>query len=119
MDTTRSVMVTGRLVLPDGIASSRHGAVVLNCGIELANSISAMSDLRGEFRIRVSTASGLESDRLSRQAAMQCSISVAIPGFETVLKNMQNLNLKAGADVGMIVLKPLSNAEGPASASPA
>ena len=112
MGTALGVMVTGRLVLPDGMPPPDMVPVVLNCGIEAANSISAMSDLRGEFRIRVSTASGLESDRLSRQAAMQCSISVAIPGFETVIKNMQNLNLKTGADVGMIVLKPLSNAEG-------
>jgi len=110
--STRDIMVTGRLVMPDGMPPPDMVPVVFNCGMNLASRMSTMSDLRGEFRIRLSTPYGPDSDRLSRQVSMQCSITVTIPGFETARKNMEELDLRAGADVGMLVLRPLLKAEG-------
>jgi Flp pilus assembly protein TadD len=111
VDSMRDVMITGRLVMPDGLPPSDMVPVVLNCGMNAANSKSTMSDLRGEFRIRLSTPYGPDSDRLSRLVSMHCAIGVAIPGFETISKNMDGLDLRAGADVGMLVLRPLLKAE--------
>jgi tetratricopeptide (TPR) repeat protein len=112
LDTTRDVMVTGRLVMPDGMPPPDMVPVVLSCGMNLADNMSTMSDLRGEFRIRFRAPYGPNSERLSRQISMQCSITVAIPGYETARKNMEDLDLRAGADVGMLVLRPLVKAEG-------
>jgi Tfp pilus assembly protein PilF len=106
------VMVTGRLVMPDGMPPPDMVPVGLNCGNTQTDSISSISDLRGEFRIRLNALSGPTWDRLSRQIAMQCSVVVAIPGFETISKNLAGMDLRVGGDTGMLVLRPLLKAEG-------
>jgi Flp pilus assembly protein TadD len=112
-DARRDIMVTGRLVMPDGMPPPDMVPVVLNCGgSDPTDNKSTMSDLRGEFRIRISTPYGTNSDTRSRQVSIQCSITVTIPGFESIGKQMDGLDLRAGADVGMLVLRPLLKSEG-------
>jgi tetratricopeptide (TPR) repeat protein len=112
MDLARDVMVTGRLVMVDGMPPPDMVPVILYCGVNHANNASKMSDLRGEFRFRFETSYGLNLDRVARQNAAQCAISVAIPGFEPIRKDLAGMDLRLGADVGMLVLRSLSKAEG-------
>jgi Tfp pilus assembly protein PilF len=112
LDTIRDVMVTGRLVMPDGMPPPDMVPVGLNCGVNSAANSSTMSDLRGEFRIRLKVPYGPTADRLSRQISTQCSVVLVLPGFETIRKDMGGIDLRAGADVGILVLRPLLKADG-------
>jgi len=107
----QDVLVTGRLVMPDGMPPADMVPVSLNCGLSAADITGSTSDLRGEFRLRLRASSGPNSDRLAMQNAMRCSVLVAIPGFEPIKKELMGMDLRGGGDVGMLVLRPLLKAE--------
>lgn len=111
-DSLRDTMVTGRLVMLDGMPPPDMVPVYLDCGVGPASNAATMSDLRGEFRFRFRTSSGPSSYGLPRQITTRCAISVIIPGFEPIRKDLAGLDLRLGGDVGMLVLKSLSQAEG-------
>lgn len=110
LNSDRDVMITGRLVMPDGLSPEEMVPVALSCGP--GRTSSTMSDLRGEFRLRLNVQSGPSGDIATRMTNMQCAVIVSVPGFLTVRKDLAGLDLKSGADVGFLVLRSPVKSEG-------
>jgi tetratricopeptide (TPR) repeat protein len=113
---TREVMLTGRLVLPDGLPPDEMIPTTLDCPWTSANLRSredrrTMSDTQGEFRFRLEVGFGATQDFETMNKYSSCSIVVSMPGFEIVRFNLEMLDLRMGADVGQLVLKPLGLSE--------
>ena len=109
--------MTGRLVLPDGLPPDEMIPVLLDCPGLLAAAPSTeerrtMADTQGEFRFRLQLNFGSSKDFETLNRYSTCSLVVSLPGFEMLRVNLRRLDLRMGADVGQLVLKPLKHGEG-------
>ncbi len=107
LNMQQTVMLTGRLVMPDALPPSDMVPVELECPGK--GTARALSDLRGEFRFPLSMAHGPAA---RHSQSYGCNVVVRVPGFQIATKPLGNSDLSLGADVGILVLKPIQNAEG-------
>jgi tetratricopeptide (TPR) repeat protein len=99
-------MITGRLTMMDGLPPQEMIPVGLSCQTNPMESM--MADLRGEFRIPLKLPYSRSSVPAMMQLNATCAITVNIPGFEVIRKNLHGIDVSRGADVGNLVLRPLS-----------
>jgi len=110
-ESDREIMLTGRLLMPDGTPPSEMIPISLTCHMSQTAGTSTMSDLKGEFRIPLKLRGGQESDPVSRRIATSCTVYVSIPGFQVIRKDVPDLTNSVGMDLGILVLRPLSKAD--------
>jgi hypothetical protein len=102
----REMMLTGGLRMPDGSPPPD----MIPVQAERAGSM--LSDLRGEFRFRLRAYSGRIGEAITAQAMANCAVVVRVPGFETIRKNLGGVDIRLGADIGTLVVKPLAQSGG-------
>ena len=117
IDTTRGILLTGRLVLLDGLPPDEMIPVLLDCPGLPASGSSAeerrtVADTQGEFRFRLQLSFGSSKDFETLNKYSSGRVVVNQPSFEVLRANLRRLDLRLGADIGQLVLKPLDQGEG-------
>ena len=113
---SRGILLTGRLVLPDGTPPDELIPLSLECPGDsprgsVAEDRRTTADTQGEFRFRLQLTFGVTKDFETMNKFSACTIVVSLPGFEVVRSNLRRLDLRMGADVGQLILKPLGQGE--------
>lgn len=103
----RDILITGRLVMPDGTPPADVLPVVLDCAMGVRDD--TMTRVRGEFRFIFKTESGPRSDLSTATRLMGCRINVRVPGFEVITVDLGRVDMRMGADLGNLILKPVGD----------